>query len=58
MRKLRIPQATQEGYIEVEPMGCFNAAYMDSDTRRGRVIGGGANSTYAHRFIERYDSTF
>ena len=41
MRKLRIPQATKQGYIEVEPGGVFDAAYPDSPTRRGRVQNGG-----------------
>lgn len=39
--KLRIPQATKQGYIEIEPGGVFDAAYPNSKTRRGRVQGGG-----------------
>lgn len=39
--KLKIPQATKKGYIEIEPGGVFDAAYPDSKTRRGRVQGGG-----------------
>lgn len=38
---LKIKQATSTGYVEVEEMGCFNAAYPSSETRRGRVIDGG-----------------
>ena len=40
--KLKIPQATSKGYIEVEPNGAFDYAYPDSKTRRGRVQMGGA----------------
>lgn len=40
--KLKIPQATKTGYIEVEEMGCFDGRYPNSETRRGRVIEGGA----------------
>ena len=39
--KLKIPQATKKGYIEIEPGGVFDAAYPDSKTRRGRVQEGG-----------------
>lgn len=39
--KLKIPQATKQGYIEVEEGGVFDAAYPKSKTRRGRVQGGG-----------------
>ena len=39
--KLRIPQATGMGYIEVSPGGCFDWSFPTSKTRRGRVIGGG-----------------
>ena len=39
--KLRIPQATKQGYIEIEPGGVFDAAYPDSPTRSGRVQEGG-----------------
>lgn len=38
---IRIPQATKQGYIEVEPGGVFDAAYPESKTRRGRVQEGG-----------------
>ena len=38
---IAIPQATKQGYIEVEPGGVFDAAYPDSSTRRGRVQEGG-----------------
>ena len=40
--KLCIPQATEQGYIEVEPNGAFDFAYPTSKTRRGRVQMGGA----------------
>ena len=39
--KIKVPQATKQGYIEVEPGGVFDAAYPDSSTRRGRVQEGG-----------------
>ena len=39
--KLKIPQATSKGYIEVEEGGVFDMSYPTSKTRRGRVIGGG-----------------
>ena len=39
--KLKIPQATKQGYIEVEEGGVFDAAYPESKTRRGRVQEGG-----------------
>ena len=38
---LAIPQATKQGYIEVEPGGVFDGAYPESTTRRGRVQEGG-----------------
>lgn len=41
MNELRIPQATEKGYVEVEPGMCFDGSYPTSKTRRGRVIGGG-----------------
>ena len=40
--KLRIPQATEKGYIEVSEGGVFDAAYPNSATRRGRVQEGGS----------------
>lgn len=41
--KLCIPQATEKGFIEVEPNGAFDWAYPTSKTRRGRVqMGGGS----------------
>lgn len=39
--KLKIPQATKQGYIEVEEGGVFDAAYPESKTRRVRVQDGG-----------------
>ena len=42
--KLCIPQATKQGWIEVQPNGAFDFAYPDSKTRRGRVQMGGAVS--------------
>lgn len=38
---LCIPQATKQGFIEVEPGGVFDGAYPKSTTRRGRVQEGG-----------------
>ena len=39
--KLKIPQATERGFIEVEPNGAFDFNYPTSKTRRGRVQMGG-----------------
>lgn len=39
--KLRIPQATEKGYVEVEPWGAFDWQHPNSPTRRGRVQDGG-----------------
>jgi hypothetical protein len=41
MKTLKIPQATRQGYIEIEPGGAFDWSYPTSLTRRGRVQGGG-----------------
>lgn len=41
---LRIPQATKQGYIEVQPGSLFDASYPASKTRRGRVQDGGQTS--------------
>jgi hypothetical protein len=41
MQKLKIRQATGQGYIEVPEWGCFDGSYPSSGTRRGRVQGGG-----------------
>ena len=46
MKTLKIRQATKKGYIEVPVGGCFDGSYMTSKTRRGRVIGGGADLPY------------
>lgn len=35
--KLRIPQATKRGYVEVATYGAFDWNYPSSLTRRGRV---------------------
>ena len=43
MEKIRIPQATKEGYIECEVGGVYDGSYPDSKTRRGRVQGGAAS---------------
>lgn len=40
-RVLCIPQATKQGFIEVEPGGVFDGAYPESTTRRGSVQEGG-----------------
>lgn len=39
--RLKIPQATEKGYIEVNPNGAFDYAYPSSKTRRGQVQMGG-----------------
>jgi hypothetical protein len=48
MAKLRIPQATATGYIEVEEWGVFDYSYPESKTRRGRVQEGGADRADHH----------
>lgn len=40
MEKLRIPQATDTGYIEVPVGGVFDWSYPKSATRRGRYSEG------------------
>lgn len=42
MEKIRIKEATEKGYAEVEVGGVFDASYLTSKTRRGRVQEGGA----------------
>jgi DNA (cytosine-5)-methyltransferase 1 len=39
--KLKVPQATAQGYAECELGGIFDASYINSATRRGRVQDGG-----------------
>lgn len=39
--RVRIPQATKEGFIECEVGGVYDASYPNSTTRRGRVQEGG-----------------
>lgn len=41
---LRIPQATKQGYVEVQPGGLFDMSYPESKIRRGRVQEGGTVS--------------
>lgn len=41
---LRIPQATKQGYVEVQPGSLFDMSYPKSKTRRGRVQEGGTVS--------------
>lgn len=41
---LRIPQATAQGYVEVEPGSLFDGSYPNSKTRRGRVQDNGQSS--------------
>lgn len=38
-----IKQATNEGYIQCQVPGVANLSYPDSNTRRGRVVRGGAD---------------
>ena len=42
---LRIPQATAQGYVEVEPGSLFDGSYPNSKTRRGRVQDNGQSRT-------------
>ena len=43
MEKIRIREATEKGYAEVEVGGVFDASYLTSQTRRGRVQQGGGD---------------
>ena len=43
MEKIRIREATEKGYAEVEVGGVFDASYPTSKTRRGRVQQGGGD---------------
>jgi site-specific DNA-cytosine methylase len=55
---LRIPQATKQGYIEVQEGGVFDGSYPTSTTRRGRVQEGGEVSptlTTSGDNINRYE---
>lgn len=52
--KLRIPQATKRGYVEVEPYGAFDWNYPSSLTRRGRVQGEGGQSVLRYVAKTRY----
>lgn len=40
---VQIKQATKEGYIPIDLPGVANLSYPDSQTRRGRVVQGGAD---------------
>lgn len=42
---LRIPQATAQGYVEVEPGSLFDGSYPNSKTRKGRVQDNGQSRT-------------
>ena len=39
--KIKVNQATKQGYIELEPGGVVDVSYPKSELRRGRVQGGG-----------------
>lgn len=39
--KIKIPQATKQGYIEINMGGVYDGSYPTSKTRRGRVQDGG-----------------
>lgn len=39
--KIRVRQATKQGYIEMDPCGICDVSYPTSKTRRGRIQGGG-----------------
>lgn len=41
--KLRVPQATKQGWIYCEENGCFDMSQTSSKTRRGRVQGRGGD---------------
>lgn len=41
---IRIPQATAQGYVEIEPGSVFDWSYPNSKTRRGRLQDNGQSS--------------
>ena len=43
-KTLIVPEATKKGYIEVKDGECFDYAYPDSKTRRGRKMGDKCNA--------------
>ena len=45
--KIKIRQATKEGFIDCEVPGVADLNYTDSKTRRGRVVRGGADKSYS-----------
>lgn len=52
--KLKVPQATKQGYIEVGLKGCFDYAYPQSKLRRGRVQGGGESHLHYVQRVTDY----
>lgn len=59
--KLRIPQATAQGYAECEVGGVFDGSYPNSTTRRGRVQEGGKISptlTAEGEALNRYEGNY
>lgn len=59
--KLRIPQATVQGYAECEVGGVFDGSYPNSTTRRGRVQEGGKISptlTAEGEALNRYEGNY
>ena len=59
--KLKVPQATAQGYAECEVGGVFDGSYPNSTTRRGRVQEGGKISptlTAEGEALNRYEGSY
>lgn len=54
LARLRIREATEKGYAEVEVGAVFDASYPKSKTRRGRLQGGGKICPTITRTAEIY----
>lgn len=56
-RTLIIPEATKKGFIEVNEGECFDFAYPDSKTRRGRKMGDKCNALLTSNEFCRYENS-
>ena len=56
-KPLIIPEATKKGFIEVNEGECFDFAYPDSKTRRGRKMGDKCNALLTSNEFCRYENS-
>lgn len=56
-KTLIIPEATKKGFIEVNEGECFDFAYPDSKTRRGRKMGDKCNALLTSNEFCRYENS-